>query len=133
MKVFVNPKIFSSIGTKGLDVSAYDQSSSSFRQDAISCYINSSTSPTIQIYQCQAYNDYVYGTQIDNTYADMGTYGVYSFICGTGNVVVCPTGQSCAESCRIFKGKNSLSGYSGVFSIRQVLFTPGYQSSFLAD
>ncbi len=58
---------------------------------------------------------------------------MYSFVCGTGSIVVCPSGQSCAESCRIFKGKSSLSGYSGVFSIRNVNFIPGYQSSYLAD
>lgn len=31
MKVFINPKVFSSIGNKGLDVAAFDQSSNTYR------------------------------------------------------------------------------------------------------
>jgi hypothetical protein len=133
MRVYINPSIFSSIGTQGLDVAAFDQGSNSYRGDAVSCYINSSTSPTIQIYQCQAYQDYVYEQQIDNTYSNAGYYGLFSFVCGSGQVVVCPTGLSCAESCRIFKGKSAISGYSGVFSIRNVVFRQGYQSTYLAN
>jgi hypothetical protein len=95
MKVYINPNVFLSIGTQGLDIAAYDVNSNSFREDAASCYINSSTSPTIQIYQCQAYKDYVYGSQIDNTYASSNYFGAYSFICGNGRISVCPF-ASCA-------------------------------------
>ena len=96
MRVYINPQVFASVGSEGLDVAAYDQGTASHRGDAVSCYINNSTSPTIQIYQCQAHKDHVYGSQIDNRYTNAGYYGVFSFVCGSGSVVVCPAGQSCA-------------------------------------
>lgn len=61
MLIYFNPSVFSSFSRKGLDFTAYNSSSAKFQGDSPSCYMDSSTSPTIQIYQCQAYNDYVYG------------------------------------------------------------------------
>lgn len=132
MRVYLNPNIFASYSTQGIDFAAYDATSSSYRSDAVTCYVNSSTSPTIQIYQCQAYKDHVYGSQIDNVFTNSSYYGLYSFKCGNGVNTVCPS-ASCAESCRIFKGKGTNSGSSGVFSIRNVNFISGYQSNYLAD
>lgn len=131
-KIYFNSKVFKNINPKGIDVSAYSQTANSYREDAVSCYINSSISPTIQIYQCQAHNDYVYGQQLDNTYRQTSDYGLFHFVCGNGSVVVCPGGTSCAESCRLFKGKGTTQGSSGVLSIRNVTFIDNYQSSLLA-
>ena len=61
--------------------------------EGMSCYVNSSTSPTIQIYQCQPYNDHVHAQQIDNTFISNNHYGLFTFICGNGQIAVCPSGN----------------------------------------
>jgi hypothetical protein len=76
-------------------VTAYSTSLSKYQNDAVSCHVDSSLNATVQIYQCQAYNDYVYNIQYDNTLKVNGYYGEYQFTCGNGVKVVCGT-ASCA-------------------------------------
>lgn len=78
------------------------------------------------------HNDYVYDTQIDNTITVGQYYAVAVFRCGDGQVVRCATGD-CSESCRLFKGKGTNTGDSGVISLRGVTFKQGYQSPILAN
>ncbi len=95
MKVYYNPNIFKSISTNGLDFTA-KLTPTIFNRDSTSCYVNSSITSTIQIFQCQAYNDYVYNQQFDNIHKITANYGLFDFTCGNGVKVVCPSGQSCA-------------------------------------
>ena len=60
MKLFFNPHIFDSVSGRGIDITAYSSTANKHQNDAVSCHIDSSLNATIQIYQCQAYNDYVY-------------------------------------------------------------------------
>lgn len=132
MKLFFNPNPFASFSLRGLDIAAYSNSTGAYRSDASSCYVDSSASPTIQIYQCQMHNDYVYDSQLDNTITVGNYYAVGVFRCGDGQVVRCATGD-CSESCRILKGKGVASADGGVFSLRRVKFKQGYQSPVLAN
>lgn len=59
-------------------------------------------------------------------------YIKFSFVCGNGVVVVCPS-ANCSESCRILKGQQQLDMYSGVLAIRGVSFIDGYQSPYEAN
>ena len=62
-------------------------------------------------------------------------YGLYTSVCGNGQVVVCPT-TDCSARCQILKGGfNSTgmgTGSAGVLSIRNVTFIDSYQSSIEA-
>lgn len=95
------------------------------------CYVDSSTTPTIQKYMCQKYNDHVYNHQIDNTYIKTNNYGLYTSICGTGQVVTCAS-TDCSNACRIFRGgfasSSMITGNAGTLSIRNVTFIKDYQS-----
>lgn len=64
--------------------------------EGVSCYVNSFTTPTNQIHQCQAYNDHVHQLQIDNSFHSREYYAYYQFICGNGNIVKCPSDQNCS-------------------------------------
>jgi hypothetical protein len=95
------------------------------------CYVDSSTTPTIQRYMCQKYNDHVYNTQIDNTFMKNNYYGMYKSVCGSGGVALCASGD-CSNACRIFRGgfsgSSMVTGNAGVLSIRNVTFIKDYQS-----
>lgn len=95
------------------------------------CYVDSSTTPTIQKYMCQKYNDHVYNHQIDNTYVKTNNYGLYTYVCGTGQVVTCAS-TDCSNACRILRGgfasSSMATGNAGTLSIRNVTFIKDYQS-----
>jgi hypothetical protein len=130
MKVFTNNNVMNS-SKLGIDFAAYSNVSKSWDVLNSPCYVNSYPNPTNQNFQCQKYNDYVYSTQVDNTFVNTTNYGLYTFTCGQGNLVTCPSGD-CSNSCRIFRGGFSSAGMTtgsaGVFSIRNVTFPVGYQS-----
>lgn len=132
LKLYFNTNPFSSFSQKGLDITAYSNSTGTYRSDFTSCYIDSSTSPTLQIFQCQMHNDYVYDQQIDNTIQVEQYYAVAVFRCGDGQVVRCASGD-CSQSCRVFRGKGTNNGDSGVVALRGVTFKKGYQSPSLAS
>lgn len=92
MKVFFNPHPFSTVGTQGLDLSAYSNTTGEHTPSAPSCLKDSSSSPTSQIYQCQPYRDHVHLSQIDNTITIDQLYGVGELVCGQGATVTCPSG-----------------------------------------
>lgn len=95
------------------------------------CYVDSSNTPTIQRYMCQKYNDHVYNRQIDNTYIKNTNYGLYTSVCGTGQVSSCPSAD-CSNPCRILRGGFSsgsmVTGNAGTLSIRNVTFIKDYQA-----
>ena len=95
MRVYFNPNPFQSISDKGIDFTAYSATQGRYQNDAASCYVDSSANSTIQIFQCQPHNDYVYNIQYDNTLSTTSYYGLYSFLCGNGQKIVCAT-ANCA-------------------------------------
>lgn len=130
MKIFTNPNVMNS-SNLGIDFVAYSATNKIWTVEDASCYINSYPTPITQSFQCQKYNDYVYSTQVDNTFTHTPSYGLYTFTCGHGELVTCPSGD-CSDSCRIFQGgftnSTMITGSAGVFSIRNVTFPKNYHS-----
>lgn len=130
MKLFTNPNIMNT-SNLGLDFVAYSSLNSTWDVSASTCYVDTSITPTMQFYKCQKYNDHVYGKQIDNTFTKNTKYGVYNWVCGNGQAVVCNT-SDCSSACQIFKGGFSsgamVTGNAGVLSIRNVTFNKSYHS-----
>ena len=130
MKIYTNPNIMN-VSNLGIDFLAYSASSRAWDVANTACYVDSSTTPTTQRYMCQKYNDHVYNRQIDNTFAKTNNYGLFTWVCGSGQVVNCPT-SDCSSSCQILRGgfsnANITTGSAGVLSIRNVTFIDSYHS-----
>ena len=130
MNIFTNPNIMNS-SALGIDFVGYSAVNNTWDVAYSTCYVDSSTTPTMQYYMCQKYNDHVYGRQIDNTFTKTNNYGLYKWVCGNGQAVVCNT-SDCSSACQIFKGgfRNGAmtTGTAGVLSLRNVTFTNSYQS-----
>ena len=135
MKVFVNPHIMNS-SALGIDHVAYSQDKDVWDILNSPCYVDTSTSATIQNFSCQKYDDHVHGSQFDNIYMENTQYGLYQWTCGDGTKVTCASGD-CADACRILRGgfSNSSmnSGDAGVLSIRNVTFLKDYHSPVQAN
>lgn len=134
MKIFTNPNIMN-VSNLGIDFVAYSPINRNWNVEDMSCYVDSSTTPTTQRYMCQKYNDHVYNRQIDNTFAKTDRYGLFTWTCGAGINVTCPT-TDCSTQCQILKGGFSggsmTRGSAGVLSIRNVTFIHSYHSPIQA-
>lgn len=130
MKIFTNPNIMNT-SNLGIDFVSYSSVAKAWDVMHAPCYVDSSNTPTTQQYMCQKYNDHVYGRQVDNTYTKTAKYGLYTSVCGAGQLVTCPSGD-CSNACRILRGGFSsgamTTGSAGVLSIRNVTFVKSYQS-----
>ena len=76
MEIFANPNIMN-VSDKGVDIQAYSPTTSEWNVENLPCYVDSSTTPTTQIFRCQKYDDHVHDIQKTNNYISSSYYHKY--------------------------------------------------------